>query len=137
VIGDMTETPPQDDRAVMTTPAGPRYSRPAMDGLQHAGVATEIGPPDTERVTFRAVSIAVHDCPDVKVLRELARVTALGGWLVLDVLNAPGVTRDVELMLAECGFRVRDVCGDHKGTPLARGSARAIFIARRVLLRGC
>ena len=79
----------------------------------------------------------MHDRPTVKVLREPARATALGGWLVLDVLNAPGVSRDVELMLAECGFRVRDVCGDHNGTPLGPGSARAIFIARRVLLRGC
>jgi hypothetical protein len=108
-----------------------------MDGLQHAGAATGIDPHDTERFAFRAVSIAVYDCPNVKVLRELARVTALGGWLVLDVVNAPGVNRDVELMLAECGFRVRDVCGDHNGTPLGPESTRAILIARRVLLRGC
>jgi hypothetical protein len=137
LIDDMTETLPQDDSPVMTGLAEHRYSRPAMDGLQHAGAVAGIDLPYTDRFTTHTVSIAGHDRPDIEVLKELASVTPLGGWLVLDVLNGPCVSRDVEVMLAECGFRVRDVYGDYHGTPLVPESARVVVVARRVLLRGC
>ncbi|HEY6360784.1 MAG TPA: methyltransferase domain-containing protein, partial [Vicinamibacterales bacterium] len=76
-----------------------------------------------------------------EVLKEVSRVTALGGWLVLDFLNAARVRlfepRDFEVMLADFGFRVADVWGDYDGTALDAASPRAFFCARRVMVRGC
>ena len=137
---------------------------------------------------FTSFGYFLDDAHNADVLREVSRVTALGGWLVLDFLNASRVRHtvvpfartqvastwireqrevsgdgryvrktitlestgetftervrlfepgDFDVMLADCGFRVADVCGDYDGQPLSASSPRAIFFARRAMLRGC
>jgi SAM-dependent methyltransferase len=131
---------------------------------------------------FTSFGYFTDDAQNKHVLEEVGRVTAPGGWLVLDFLNAPATRQNVvpfdrkpvgdswieqrrdisasgrfvrktislewdgqvftervrlfepcELgaMLVECGFVVRDVCGNYDGAALTSTSPRAITIAQR------
>ena len=62
-------------------------------------------------------------------------MTALGGWLVLDMLGGPA-RRDADATLTDGGFRVRRsaVITTERLVPQLR---RRDLSRRRVMLRGC